>query len=443
MAWPSSVSPRPSFLGRPAHIVATPHQGSSYFARSSLTSSIQSLLKLTAPLPSSITSDLRVGNALLLHIDEEFKSISNDLTVWTFYETIDSRLSGSASGDVYFTAPLTSIKSAILGMRQESIFPLQSDHANIASFGRHNVHTLDLFLRQLAVQVRRADQNAKECGGCTTALDLEQKATIEIHGFFEDHAEAEATVVRAWSTRLPLKEFLTKGPEQCLSDRLNEVDGVPEENRFLAKRGRTSLIPGSQTISEGLGIKDAQASPPASPIIRPVDAKDHRTESAPAEIPLTKSPVMSSITRHSTPIRRPSPLIRADIEQEMAIDRLSPPMRSRGGRSVSRSMSLGSDASRFEYRDFPPFSQRSRSSVGHVIDDDSDIENSPRLPEGVLALRKVAQSGKRRTSDTVILDEPLGFEKPEVKARKFLWLHLPFNNPTWVKVRCVTILRMS
>ncbi|KND92008.1 hypothetical protein TOPH_03316 [Tolypocladium ophioglossoides CBS 100239] len=454
----------------------TPHQGSGYFAMPSLAPSIQSLLQLSSPLPASITDDLRVGNSLLLHVDEDFKSVSSDVRVWTFYETIDSRLSAGSSGgpaapewrDVYFTAPLASIKSAILGMRLEMIFPMQSDHANVASFGRNNVHTLRMFLKQLAAQIKRADMSLRDADGDGHwTLGLGQKVNIEVHGFFDDPPiggdPEEASIIRAWSTRLPLKEFLNKGPEECLSERLNEVEGAPEETRFLRARGRTSLIerdiyserdgsgfaaPAPLTIKNALGIQDRQAAAaqqmvtPGSPIIRPVDYPHDRTRSAPATAPrgLTTPPprAISPPTRPSSPLMRSSALIRANFDQDLAIDRLSPPLRPRVGRSISRSFSLGSDRSRIEYRDFPPFSQRSRSTfneaaLGSDVEAD-DIDASPRLPEAVVALPGGAREGQQRTSGTAAADEaPVAFVKPDVRARRFVWVHVPFNNPTWVK----------
>ncbi|KAG4277272.1 hypothetical protein FPRO04_07569 [Fusarium proliferatum] len=421
-----------------AAFFGTPHQGSSYFAMPSLAAGIQNLLQLSAPMPTSITDDLRVGNTLLLQLDDDFKSIAHDFRIWTLYETIDSRLSGS-SGDVYFTAPLTSIKSAILGMRQETILPLQSDHANIASFGRHNVHTMRLFLKQLSALIGRADEYSREDGNWS--LNLEQKVNVEVHGFFEDPpGPLDVATIRAWSTRLPLRDFLRKGPEECLAERLNEVETV-DEGRFLRNRGKTTMLPAEKIADEAhnnpLGISQGSVeSPPASPIIRPVDAEKTRSESAPtgARSPATPlSPAaISPPTHYSTPMRRPSPLIRANFEQDLAVDRLSPPPRGRMGRSLSRSVSMGTQASQYEYKDFPPFSQRSRSTIEGFSDDD-DIDASPKLPEAIVAIRKAANNGERRASETVIVDEvPVAFSKPQIETRKFMWVHLPYNNPSWV-----------
>ncbi|KAF5558410.1 hypothetical protein FMEXI_384 [Fusarium mexicanum] len=396
--------------------------GSSYFAMPSLAAGIQNLLQLSAPMPTSITDDLRVGNTLLLQLDDDFKSIAHDFRIWTLYETIDSRLSGS-SGDVYFTAPLTSIKSAILGMRQETILPLQSDHANIASFGRHNVHTMRLFLKQLSALIGRADEYSREDGNWS--LNLEQKVNVEVHGFFEDPpGPFDVATIRAWSTRLPLRDFLRKGPEECLAERLNEVETV-DEGRFLRNRGKTTMLPtekvADETHDNPLGISQGSFESPASPVIRPVDAEKTRSESAPqtgARSPTTPlSPAaISPPTHYSTPMRRPSPLIRANFEQDLAVDRLSPPPRGRIGRSLSRSVSMGTQASQYEYKDFPPFSQRSRSTIEGFSDDD-DIDASPRLPEAIVAIRKAANNGERRASETVIVDEvPVAFSKPQIET---------------------------
>ncbi|KAG6002385.1 hypothetical protein E4U21_003145 [Claviceps maximensis] len=467
----------------------TPHQGSSYFAMPSLAGSIRTLLQLSSPLPSSITDDLRVGNGLLVQADEDFRAVSHDLQVWTFYETLDSRFSGgsgSGSGsdcsrDVYFTAPLTSTKSAILGMRQERIFPLQSDHANMASFGPNNVHTLGLFLKQLACEIGHAHSNAHQegmgggdgSGGSRSKLRLEQKVMVEVHGFFDNQPargglwqqhkeEGEApSIVRAWSTRLPLQEFLHKGPEVCLRERLNEMERPPEHRRPCRRRGhergRTALDNGREgleenrpstalpvpavlhspqplTVKNALGIRDTLSFtglvslPPVDPaMVRPVH--DDAAGIAP---PL----------RTSSPLSLPPPLLQAGLEQDMAVDRLSPPLRGRMGRSVSRSFSLGSEpTSRFDYEDVPPlYLQRRRRSAlteGDVASDDDkeDLDDaSPRLPLPELVVPIPIPKAARRHGETVIVDGvPLAFTTPDVTSRKFVWVHVPFNNPTWVK----------
>ncbi|KAG6034232.1 hypothetical protein E4U41_006630, partial [Claviceps citrina] len=425
----------------------TPHQGSSYFAMPSLANSIQNLLQLSSPLPQSITKDLRVGNSLLVRADEDFRAVSHDMQVWTFYETIDSRLSaggGSDSRDVCFTAPLTSIKSAVLGIRQERIFPLQSDHANMASFGRHNVHTLRMFLKQLAYQIGQADGNARSDemggGGGRWDLRLAHKVSVEVHGFFdeppasqgrqqgvkeEEEEEEEVVVapsiVRAWSTRVPLREFLDKGPDACLSERLKEVSGSPAQERFLRRRGRTSLVGGNAERPGGAPPPPPAAvpSPPPTAVRNALGIQDTFSCTGLVSLPVTLPLRAASPVSSSTALRALSPFIRADLEQDLAVDRLSPPLTGRMGRSVSRSFSLDSDGHRLE--------QQSRSAWAEaVLPDPGDVDATtpsflppPPLPP---------------PPETVIVDGvSMAFAPPDVKSRKFVWMHVPFNNPTWVK----------
>lgn len=446
----------------------TPHQGSGYFAMENLSHSIQRILQLVSPLPATLLAELRVGNSLLSHIDEDFKDIASDMRIWTFYETIDSRLSGkgtgASGGDVYFTAPLTSIKSAILGMRQERIFPLQSDHANVASFGRHNVPTLRLFLRQLATQVEQADASSQDPQSWIS-LDLEQKVNVEVHGFFDDVVGGGAAV-RAWSTRLPLRDFLKKGPYECLDERLHDVDGTPEEGQFLRTRGRTSLAeidsrqvrtqsvspPPLQhplTVKDALGIDSkinpvppASASvPPSSPVLRPFDSvrAGHGAatpQTAPVGPRTPPSFQASPPSRFTSPVQHASPILDAEFEQDLAVNRLSLPLRgARTSGSLSRSASLDSErVSRIEYRDFPPFSPRSKSAVEEALSaDEDDLEASPQLSEAVFGARS-SRVRNRRASEAAGEHGACIFSSPETKARKFVWIHTPFNNPTWVKV---------
>ncbi|RCI11521.1 hypothetical protein L249_7715 [Ophiocordyceps polyrhachis-furcata BCC 54312] len=405
----------------------TPHQGSSYFAMSGLAANIRSLLRLSAPLPASVTDSLRVGNDLLLRLDDDFKAVSNDMRIWTLYETIESRFAAPEprSDDVYFTAPITSSKSAILGMHQESIFAVQSDHANMASFGRHNGRVLTLFLRQLAVLIARADlalRHAADDAAARWSLDLEHRVSVEVHGFFDDAPTSDDSTIRAWSTRLPLSDFLAKGPLTCLSERLNEVDDADAgPNEIETRQAAPERLgpPPMSVVRNALGIRARQ---PASSHPLPVDAEP---------VPKAASPRDASpATIRSSPPTRPSSLVRADLEQDMAVDRLSPPLRPRIGRAISRSFSDG--FSSLEYREYLAMSPRSRSafedSLAAARDDTDNIETSPRLPDAVVTIRNVVARSR-----AVVKESPTTFVKPDVKTRRFVWVHVPFNNPTWVK----------
>src|SRR3954453_4739896 len=103
-----------------------------------LKQSIKRLLRLQRPLPKSLSDEIRVGNPSLLRMQDEFVDIASELRIWSLYETIDSELSGLSGGrsvEVQFAAPLVSIKSALLDLRHEDVFAVESDHAHLASFG--------------------------------------------------------------------------------------------------------------------------------------------------------------------------------------------------------------------------------------------------------------------------------------------------------------------
>ncbi len=92
---------------------------------------IQNLLYLQQPFTVSLADNLRLGCESLLSLHDGFSEVARELRVWTFYETINSLASGEGSGaEVRFAAPLVSIKSAIIGVKQERVFGLHSAHAH-------------------------------------------------------------------------------------------------------------------------------------------------------------------------------------------------------------------------------------------------------------------------------------------------------------------------
>lgn len=69
-----------------------------------------------------------------------------------------------------------------------------------------------------------------------------------------------------------------------------------------------------------------------------------------------------------------------------------------------------------------------------IVSDEEDLEAMPGLPEAVVAHRNLAKDHR----ETVIVDGVhMAFTTPDVENRKFVWVHVPFNNPTWVKVSFV------
>jgi len=228
-------------------MTGTPHRGSSYLSRKDLEESICDLLGLHRPLPKSITNDLKNNNDWLGWLQEQFVvDLASELRIWSFCETIDSELSGSGVGhtsEVKYTAPLVSIKSALLEVREEDVYSLESDHAHLASFGPDN-NTMNAFLEDLEIRVAKARRLSRHVH---TPLRLKEKVKVEIVGFYEDpDTEADSlnrgvSTVRLYGTKTTLGGFLEDGPEPFLTQRLSKVSKV--QKRRKNRRSSSSRPP--------------------------------------------------------------------------------------------------------------------------------------------------------------------------------------------------------
>lgn len=202
-----------------------------------LRESIEHLLFLQKPLPRSITDFLRLGCRPLLKLHDAFTDIASELRLWTFYETVDSQLSGLGSNDieeVHFSAPITSIKSGLIGSRAEQALSLESDHAHCASFGPQNLQIMHSYLYDLGEAVRKAEFLSTNF--VHTSMRLKGKVKVETIGFYDDPDSDADHSIRLYVSRHYLDQFLEKGPEYCLQERLNT----------MAPRTRTRTLPPSR-----------------------------------------------------------------------------------------------------------------------------------------------------------------------------------------------------
>ncbi|KAJ0159741.1 hypothetical protein CTA2_9187, partial [Colletotrichum tanaceti] len=352
---------------------ATPHRGSSYLSMNNLKDSIRRLLRLQRPLPRSISDYLRLGHKPLLAMHDDFSKIASELGIWTFYETIDSQLSGFGSSsdpgsgpgsgpgstsrgllakEVRFGAPIASIKSSLVGVQQERVFSLDSDHADCASFGEADAETMAGYLRELAAAVGKAtDLSAMHAH---TPLNLKTRVKVEIVGFFEDPDDAETeSAIRLYFTKPHLQDFLDNGPEQCLEERLT----------------RTALRPSSGS---------AQA------------------------------PVSASVDN----IRR---------MQSLKVPALLPPgfgrPSSSGSRSSNAAESTRSDPTELE---LPP-----RAAANAEPEVELGVEKSHSEP--------LYRRRDRLSRASALDDLTAVFSRPDPASRKFMWIHTPYTNPSWVK----------
>ncbi|KAK3956693.1 hypothetical protein QBC32DRAFT_86287 [Pseudoneurospora amorphoporcata] len=225
---------------------ATPHRGSSYMSMRNLRESVRELLQLHRALPNSMINQVKVNtnnNPWLDKMHEQFVDIASELRIWSFYETIDSELSNTGAdfaSEVKFTAPLVSVKSALLELAREDVFAIDNSHANIASFGPNNISTMNDFLEDLHMAVLKAKSLSKHIHH---PLRLKDHVRVEIVGFYEDPDPESDSSTRLYATKPQLGQYLQKGAELFLQERLSKV----QHKRHLLTRAFTLK---SATVTE-------------------------------------------------------------------------------------------------------------------------------------------------------------------------------------------------
>lgn len=362
-----------------------------------LSVSIKNLLHLERPLPRSIADDLRLGNSKLLRLNEDFKDISSELRVWTFYETIDSQLSGvgadaASTGEVRFGAPLASIKSSLLGIWPEEVFSVDSDHANCASFGTKNPRTLAMFLADLSAAVDKAEALS---GSYTHhPLHLKEHVRVELIGFYEDPDDEMESAIRLYFTKHSLADFLAKGPEKCLEERLKR-----EKKRSLS-RGHRPLS--GHVVDASLGIWSG---------VKEV-FKHGRSESHSSDKP--EIVVHEPSVRPAPPTSSSMPATVMRRLQSLTV----PSLVSHDSQRPSRSGSVSTTASE------------------PILDSQKEKEMLAELDAQSLTGREAVEPLVRpdpRTRTFSLQDLAAGFSRPDPDRRRFMWIHLPFLDPLWVK----------
>ncbi|KAI0157951.1 hypothetical protein GGR52DRAFT_582787 [Hypoxylon sp. FL1284] len=397
---------------------ATPHRGSSYMSMPHLRESIQHLLYLQRPLPRSIARELRLGNKSLLRMHDQFMDIASELRVWTFYETVDSQLSGLGGSDfdeVHFSAPLTSIKSGLVGSRSEQALSLESDHATCASFGANNMRTMHSFLADLGAAVRKAEELSANF--VHTPLRLTDNVKLELIGFYEDPDRNESGQdIRLYISKHKLTDFFEKGPEICLRERLNTKAAKRSRARSRRPLSNPSPLAGALGIlgsvrEIGQGIIES---------VRPGSSPEHHD----SESRTGYSPEIV-VTHHTS---RPS-------IQGAATEPIPPP-RNRGltvpPPATPDFPRLSSETTRTTNSE-PEMTGASSRHADSAQEPGSSSSQDPDYAASDTEFAQRRDSRASRLSRALVHEFAAGFSRPDPARRKFMWIHLPFNNPHWVK----------
>jgi hypothetical protein len=427
---------------------ATPHRGSSYLSMPEFSYTIADSMHLSRPLPDKIARQLKLDHHLLKTIGADFKALATEFHVWTFFETIDSDLTNPdlvESERFPFHAPITSIKSAILNLRHEVVYPLLCDHTESASFGNSNTQTKESFLGELAAAVNKARELSKTKH---TEMNLEEHVKVEINGFYEGTVTSSVEKpIRVWSTNRSLRDFIRYGPSQLLKDRLAEFTTQPRDRQYIRQNTRApSLLSGGpRGPKNDYGFPAAPAfkgnpfeqQPELSSRKRPNILRRGKSKDRP---PSSKS--------EDAKVAASTPVLILGTEEDVEVDPVDSTSRAR--RSAAKSSNpAGFITSPSENALGILSASGPEPSLGTVTSTEllmngnhldptsahrrhSEVSSPQSLLKPHAHHKQSISSRSRRGSEGAMA--PVSFLKPHISNQKLTWVHVPFNNPSWVRV---------
>ncbi|KAJ5920077.1 hypothetical protein N7516_010935 [Penicillium verrucosum] len=388
---------------------ATPHQGSTYLSADEYAASIRHLLHLEHETPAALRKQLRPRQERLWHLSNQFKTLSADMKVWSFLETVDSTMcvvDAETNNVLEFHVPITSIRSGLLDIEHEQELPMATDHTGTASFhGQES--TRDRFLQDLDDAVDIAVEISKRED---TPLGVEQKVMVQINGFFEDTALglSDETPLKLWSTTVSLEDYLSRGPSVCLRERLGRVQpsGVDDSSISSFDSPRSSYIaPGSDPHDHHHDHPDEKPRPLRAPL-----------------------PYRRSFDDPSGP----SPKIHiteAEREGYLNDSRSDTPPPEEQKRKSSLTKALGLIPLKRSHRR----SASDSSSQGSIERPPSSSSTSQPVQSPFLAIPKSTRDRINQNAD--IPDIPRAvprFDRPEADTEKLMWIHVPYTHTGWV-----------
>ncbi|TGO43329.1 hypothetical protein BHYA_0002g01340 [Botrytis hyacinthi] len=442
---------------------ATPHRGSSYLSQPGFSGSIRTIMGLSRELPISITRQLELDHHSLKQIGKDFKALATELKVWTFFETIDSNITGLDQGKP-FHAPITSIKSAILNLRNESVYPLVSTHTKCAAFGSANEHTKEAYLEALATLVEQACELSKKTH---FELNLEHREEVEINGFYEGSATISTNEppIRVWSTSRSLHDFRRNGPTKLLKERREEVSTAPRAGQYLSHNTRAPYLP-MDKITSGAKIKGHALIPKSTLKLNPFkrgSSPSPQTREA-TKIKAKGSPDVSESRKTGPVLSPPALIMTSDVDENVGIvtEEVGAPIKLHDSPPTVQSRSSGPDVANATSR---ISLKQHKTSLNHELsiaqglqpsirksrteNDETATRPGPlrRHSESLAAQssflspsradihqERSSLSAGLEESEIVLAPSVHPLQDPDFSNLKLTWIHVPYNNPIWVPV---------
>ncbi|MCJ1244358.1 hypothetical protein MMC30_001556 [Trapelia coarctata] len=457
--------------------IATPHSGSSYLSLPEFAPTIVRAMRLSSELPVSLRKDFQVNNLLLRSMADEFKIVAADLAVWTFYETEDTDLTIPMTADtreIPLLAPIASIRSALLNLYHENDYPMLSTHVSCASFSGEDTQTKQDFLEDLKQAVERAHGLSKIKHN---ELKLKEMVEVEVHGFYKGGPQSPELEppIRLWSIRKSLQFFTTEGPSRCLEQRLEEASVPPQQNQYLSNSAARAVSLDSRpasdlpTTSKSDGSRkypwsESQQPPnvdgissveaPKSPrrLFKSSKSDDGTKKNLPPFLPRRRErPSLSRNTSQASSIQFQTEVARESIPEESLLSMVNQassngapevaqdreaPQTAQLSTEVAPVTVLATNIPEIRNVGSIDFARIDTSSQTATRADDASRSRALSLPgtespSALLTPPEVLTERRDSTGGYFTLP-PSRLVKPDVSDRKLTWIHVPFNNPTWV-----------
>ncbi|KAI9038646.1 uncharacterized protein KD926_010590 [Aspergillus affinis] len=367
--------------------LATPHKGSTYLSAPEYAKSVRRLMQPRYHVPHQMRELFRPRHPSLLHLTNQFRSISADIKIWSLLETVDSVLNVTDSGThgvVEMNVPITSIRSGLLDFEHEKEIPLATDHVGTACFKGQEATTRLSFIKELEASTSVARQLSLMAD---TPLHVEDETLIQVNGFFEDTARgvSDETPLKLWSTKTRLSDYLKDGPSICLEDRLTSTARIPS---------------GSFDDSSVSSFDSRPSSAMAGPDYSSYDELDSEDITAAHTKSIPSRPTMkrsrSYLAQSSPRIHVSEPAVESYFDEQ-------------NGDSASRDNNAG-------------------------LKSDTHVESVAGLSSQPKRLLPVPPSTRdRHNQDRCEIPRAAPrFDRPEPGSEKLVWIHVPYTHTGWV-----------
>ncbi|KAJ5170094.1 Mitochondrial substrate/solute carrier [Penicillium coprophilum] len=399
---------------------ATPHQGSTYLSADEYAASIRHLLHLQYDTPAALRKQLRPRQERLWHLSNQFKTLSADMRVWSFLETVDSTMrviDAETNKMLEFHVPITSIRSGLLDIENEKELPMATDHTGTATFhGQES--TRDRFLNELGNAAENAVEISKRED---TPLGVEQQVMVQINGFFEDTAlgVSDDSPLKLWSTKVSLKDYISRGPSACLRERLGRVQPIGLDDSSISSYDspRSSYIASGSDPHEHHHVHGYHHE-------HHQEKQDEKSRSLRPPLPYRRS---FDDTSGASPQIHITKADMEDYRNDMPSESPPPPMEPK--RKTSLTKALG----------FFPLTRSHRrstsesSSQGSIERPPSSASTSQPVQSPFLAIPKSTRDRISQNADVADIPRAVPrFDRPEADTEKLIWIHVPYTHTGWV-----------